>query len=197
MISKAGKTIGIACTIAAAVAVGVAPIASAKGGNGVRAAGTCSASSSSLLKVKQSNGFLQVEFEVDQNSNGVPWNVQLSRNGKIVFSGLRTTHAPSGSFSLERRIQGGASSAIRATASRNGEVCAAAIAAGKAAPVSAASATVPAPAGVKLRGNGTVDDTQPSAVPSSAPATVAAPVADNHGGAPGADDASGHHLSDG
>ena len=197
MISKAGKTIGIACTIAAAVAVGVAPVASAKGGNGVRAAGTCSASSSSLLKVKQSNGLLQVEFEVDQNSTGIPWNVQLSRNGKIVFSGLRTTHAPSGSFSLERRIQGGASSAIRATASRHGEVCSAAIAAGKAAPVPAASATVPAPAGVKLRGNGTVDDTQPSAVPSSAPATVAAPVADNHGATPGADDVSGHHGSNG
>ena len=191
MISKAGKTIGITCAIATAVAVGIAPAASAKGGNGVRAAGTCSASSASVLKVKQSNGRLQVEFEVDQNSNGVPWNVQLSRNGKVVFAGVRTTHAPSGSFSLERRIQGGAGSAIRASASRAGEVCTAVVPARATVAAPVASVTAPAPAGVKLRGNGTVDDTQPAPVASSTPVTVPAPVAGRHGS-----DDSGHHGSD-
>jgi hypothetical protein len=195
VISKTGKTIGIACAIAAAVAVGVAPAASAKGGNGVRAAGTCSGTSSSQLKVKQDNGRLQVEFEVDQNRNGVPWDVQLSRNGKVVFSGVRTTHAPSGSFSLERRIQGGAASAIRASASRAGEVCTAAVTARTTVPVPVATTVAPAPADVKLRGDGSVDDTQPTAVPSSTRVAVAAAVAGQHGGNSGSDD-SGHHGSD-
>ena len=112
----------------------------------------------------------------------MPWNVQLLRNGKLAFAGTRTTAAPSGSFSLERKLAAGSSPVIRARATRNGETCTATLTARATA---AAAATAPAPAasaaGVKLRGDGTVDDTQVAAP---------APAEDHHGGN------SGHGGSD-
>jgi hypothetical protein len=195
MLSTTGKTIGLACTIAAALAVSIAPAASAKDGTGTRVAGVCSASSTSHLKAKTDNGRLQVEFEVDQNRNGVPWSVTLLRNGSNVFAGTRTTSAPSGSFSVERKIAGGTSAVISARATRNGETCTARVKVGAAAIAAAAStpATTAAP-GVKLRGDGTVDDNQ----------SVSATAADDHGADSGAGVASsgsgaddhGHHGSD-
>jgi hypothetical protein len=184
MLSTTGKTIGLACTVAAALAVSIAPAASAKGGNGTRVAGVCSASSTSFLKAKQDDGRLQVEFEVDQNRSGVAWNVTLLRNGRAAFAGTRTTSAPSGSFSVERRLAGGTSPVFTARATRNGETCTARL------KVAAATVAAPAPAttttaaatGVKLRGDGSVDDN-----------SVAAPVAgDDHGGNSG----SGHDGAD-
>jgi hypothetical protein len=198
MLSTTGKSIGIACTIAAALAVSIAPAASAKGGTGTRVAGVCGASSTSFLKAKQDDGRIEIEFEVDQNRAGVPWNVTLLRSGKIVFAGTRTTSAPSGSISLGRKVAGGTTPVITARATRNGETCTARLKVGAAtvaAPVPAATTA----AGVKLRGDGSVDDN-----------SVAAPVAaeDNHagsgstagtsgrnGGDDGADD-NGHHGND-
>ena len=49
---------------------------------------------------------IEVEFEVDQNRNGVPWRVTLRRNGSLVASTTVRTQAPSGSFSLNRVIAG-------------------------------------------------------------------------------------------
>ncbi len=94
------------------------------------------------LKVKLRDGRLEVEFEVDQNRNRVPWNVQLLRNGKLAFAGTRTTAAPSGSFSLERRLAAGGSPVIRARATRNGETCTATLTA-RATAAAAAAATAP------------------------------------------------------
>jgi hypothetical protein len=203
------KAIGTACTVAAALAVTIVPTAAAKGGGGIRVAGTCSDGSSSKLKVKHDNGRIEAEFEVDQNRNGVVWNVELRRDGSLVFAGARTTVAPSGSFSVARLFSGGASdTTIRARATRNGEVCTATakLPARTAAQASAAAAqaATAAPAGaVKLRGNGTVDD-------NGGAVTTGAAVVDDHGGlrsgsgnsgpgnsgsgnsGPGADD-HGHH----
>jgi len=183
VISTTVKAIGTACTVAAALAVTIVPTAAAKGGDGIRVAGTCSDGSSSKLKVKHDDGKIEAEFEVDQNRNGVAWNVELRRDGRLVFSGVRTTVAPSGSFSVERKIAGGASSAvIRARATRNGEVCTATAklparsAATTAAMKSAAAATAGA---VKLRGDGSVDDN-----------SAGASTVDDHGGdRHGSDDA--------
>jgi hypothetical protein len=202
MLSTTGKTIGLACTIAAALAVSIAPAASAKGGTGTRIAGACSASSTSHLKVKQDDGRLQVEFEVDQNRNGVPWNVTLLRNGSTVFAGTRTTSAPSGSFSVERKVAGGTSAVISARATRNGETCTARlkVAAATIAAPAATPATTAAP-GVKLRGDGTVDDS-PSASATAADdhgANSGSGAANSGSGRNGGDDGAddhGHHGSD-
>jgi hypothetical protein len=130
VITSTTKTIAAAFAVAAALGATTAQAASAKNDDGVRVAGTCSDTSTSKLKVKRDNGRLQVEFEVDQNRNAVPWTVELRKDGRLVFQGTRLTAAPSGSFSLERRIAG-TTGIIKARATRNGEVCSANMQPGK------------------------------------------------------------------
>jgi hypothetical protein len=94
-----------------------------------RASGHCTAGSSAKLKVKRDDGRLETELEVDQNRSGVRWTVRIRRNGKSVVRTSATTHAPSGSFSVERRIGDPAGSdriSAKAT-SASGEVCKAAV----------------------------------------------------------------------
>lgn len=99
------------------------------GSNARRVSGHCSRRSTSKLKVKPDNGRLETEFEVDQNRNGVTWRVTLRRNGRVAYTTSATTRAPSGSFSVSRRLPNGVGSdriSARAT-SPTGEVCTAVI----------------------------------------------------------------------
>src|SRR4051794_38935663 len=95
-----------AITVFAAVLVAFATTAAARNGNGgnnrIVKLGTCSASSHSKIKAKADDGRIETEFEVDQNRVGKRWRVTISKNGAVVFRGIRATHAPSGSFSVER-----------------------------------------------------------------------------------------------
>ena len=117
------RAIPLAAALALSGAVLAAPpIASAKNGNGVRATGTCTQSSTSKLKLSGENGKVEVEFEVDQNRNAVPWKVTLRRNGALVSSTTATTRAPSGSFSA-RRVVAGPHGTYVAVAKRSGETC--------------------------------------------------------------------------
>jgi hypothetical protein len=119
------RIIPLAVTLAlGATALGAAPIASAKSGPGVRVGGVCRQQSTSKLKLKADDGRIEVEFEVDQNRNGVPWKVTLERNGKLVSSKTAVTRAPSGSFSANRVLPG-AHGKVVATATRAGERCSA------------------------------------------------------------------------
>jgi hypothetical protein len=109
----------------ATAAVTAAPAtALAKGGDDdrVERRGTCTRGSTAELKIKSDDGRLETEFEVDQNRNGVRWRVTLRRNGAVVVSTRATTRAPSGSFSVERRLPSGSSISARAV-SPSGEVC--------------------------------------------------------------------------
>ena len=90
-----------AVSLAAAIVPAIAP---ASGGGDVRSTGKCSGSSTSKIKVKPDDGRLEVEFEVDQNKNGARWKVRIKDNGKVAFRGSARTKAPSGSFSVEKRI---------------------------------------------------------------------------------------------
>ncbi len=66
-----------------------------------------------------------MDFEVDQNRNGVAWTYGLSRNGTTVATGRRVTHAPSGSFTARRVIANSTGPdriGVRATRA-GGEVC--------------------------------------------------------------------------
>ena len=88
--------------------------------------GTCTGKSTSKLKLSAENGRLEVEFEVDQNRNGVPWTVVLTRNGARVAQLARTTKAPSGSFEARRLVANSAGAdVVKATATRRGETCSA------------------------------------------------------------------------
>ncbi|MDX6690896.1 MAG: hypothetical protein QOG15_2353 [Solirubrobacteraceae bacterium] len=95
----------------------------------VRSTGTCTGSSTAKLKAKPRDGRLETEFEVDQNKNGVKWKVRIRRNGNLAVKKSVKTKAPSGSFSVERRLTDGAGSdtiTARAT-SPTGEVCTASL----------------------------------------------------------------------
>ena len=90
----------------AAATVAFVPVASAKDGRDVRVAGTCTEVSTAKLKLSPDDEWIEVEFEVDQNRNGVAWRVTLRRNGVLVAATRATTHAPSGSFSIRRLVSG-------------------------------------------------------------------------------------------
>ena len=111
------------------------PGADDKGGRragGTKAAGvtgSCTGSATAKLKAKPDGGRLETEFEVDQNRNGVTWTVTIRRNGVRAVSTKATTKAPSGSFSVQRRLANGSGSdriGARAT-SPSGQVCTASI----------------------------------------------------------------------
>jgi hypothetical protein len=111
--------------VATALAPAAALARSGGGGKAKRVAGTCSGGSSAKLKVKPDDGRIETEFEVDQNRNGVTWKVTLRRQGSRAVTTNATTTAPSGSFSVGRRLpDGGGSDTITARAtSPSGEVC--------------------------------------------------------------------------
>ena len=68
--------------------------------------GACTQSSTAKLKLSREDRGIEVEFEVDQNRNGVPWKVTLRRNGALVASATARTRGPSGSFEFRRVVSG-------------------------------------------------------------------------------------------
>ncbi|HEU4450648.1 MAG TPA: hypothetical protein VFR63_11800 [Gaiellaceae bacterium] len=115
----------------AAMLLALAPTAMARGDDDrVIKQGSCSASSTWKLKVKSDDGQLETEFEVDQNRVGKRWRVTIKRDGNVAFRGIRTTRAPSGSFSVERRLANSPGSdriVASAKALQSGETCRAVI----------------------------------------------------------------------
>ena len=93
--------------------------------NEQRVAGNCTGNATSKLKVKQDDGKLETEFEVDQNRNGVTWKVRFRLNGERVVKTTATTKAPSGSFSVERRLADapGSDHVVGKAISPGGQVC--------------------------------------------------------------------------
>lgn len=111
--------------VALVAALSVASTASAKGG-GQSVAGTCTAASTSSLKVKSDDRRLEVEFEVDSNIRRQSWNVVLQDNGSTFLSKTRKTKGPSGSFEARSRPANRAGTdTIQATATNGatGESC--------------------------------------------------------------------------
>ena len=113
----------LVATVAASVAVGVATPAYAKGGDAVRASKACS-TGTLKLKAKHDDGRIEAEVEVDTNRNGQRWAVRILDNGVTAWKGAGTTHAPSGSFSVERRIANKAGKdVIKVRVARGKTVC--------------------------------------------------------------------------
>jgi hypothetical protein len=116
------RSLGSTIVAALAATLFLVPTALAKDGD-VRVAGSCSAASTSKLKLSREDRGVEVEFEVDQNRNGVRWHVVLLRNGSRVASRTAVTRGPSGSF--EARFVSSAGGRFVARAQRAGESCAA------------------------------------------------------------------------
>ncbi len=123
---------------AAACTVAIAPAAaSARHGDGggakrpeQRVAGSRTARSSATPTAEPDDGRLDVEFEVDQRRNGVPWRVRIRRDGRLVVAARATTRARRAApFSVERRIADppGRDRVVARATSPSGEVCRAAL----------------------------------------------------------------------
>jgi hypothetical protein len=112
-----------AAVLAAVLAI-VTPPAQAKDGD-IRVRGKCTAGSTAKLKLSEEDGRIEVEFEVDQNRNGVRWQVALRRNGRLVARTVSTTRAPSGSFEVRRVIANvsGPDRVVATATRRSGERC--------------------------------------------------------------------------
>lgn len=104
--------------------VGALP-ASAKSGD-VRVNGTCNFGATTKLKLGLRDGGIEAEVETDSNRNGQLWSVRMRQNGALVYNGSARTVAPSGSFSVERRLANRAGTDTITAATRNaatGQVC--------------------------------------------------------------------------
>jgi hypothetical protein len=89
--------------------------------------GSCSGSANWKLKAKVDGGVIETEFEVDQNVAGKKWRVVIRQNGVERFSGgIKTTKAPSGSFTVHKLLDNKAGSdriVGKATALSSGQTC--------------------------------------------------------------------------
>jgi hypothetical protein len=121
------KVVGVMSMVLAVAALAVTSSAAAKGGGAqVVKRGSCSGSATWKLKAKKDGGVLETEFEVDQNVVGKKWRVVIRQNGVKRFRGIRTTKAPSGSFTVRRRLDDkpGTDRIVgKAVALTSGQVC--------------------------------------------------------------------------
>ena len=120
------KLVGVMSIVLAVASLAVASSASASGGTKVVKRGSCSGHATWKLKAKVDGALIETEFEVDQNVNGRRWRVVLRQNGVVRFSGIRTTRAPSGSFTVRRLLNNrpGPDRIVgKATALATGQTC--------------------------------------------------------------------------
>jgi hypothetical protein len=119
-----GAAAGLAAVLCAST-LSAAGTAQARGGSGVRAAGSCAVGSGVwTLKAKADDGRLEIEFEVDTNHAGQRWHVRITDNTHLVTDRYATTQAPSGSFTVHARPANRAGTdVIRARATRGDRVC--------------------------------------------------------------------------
>ena len=86
--------------------------------------GACSARSAVKLKLSEESRRIGIDAEVDQNRNGVPWTVTLTRAGTRVARAVRVTRPPSGSLEFRKLVANGVGpDVVRVVAIRRGERC--------------------------------------------------------------------------
>ena len=117
---------GAALALTVALTAGVPAIAK----DGVVRHGSCSGSADSKVKAGNEDGRIEVEGEIDSNRNGQVWRWRIVHDGKVAARGTSTTHAPSGSFSVERMVgnhNGTDRIVFRAVRPATGQVCTAVV----------------------------------------------------------------------
>lgn len=118
----------LATLVAVAATSGALVATPAHAGNSdeVLRTGSCSGSADWKLKAKFRDGRIEVEGEVDSNRNGQVWRWRIKHNGSVSARGRATTKAPSGSFSVERKmanLSGTDRFVFRAVHPGSGQVC--------------------------------------------------------------------------
>ena len=121
------RTFIVSSIVAAAALLALGSPANGARDPGVVKTRKCSAGATWKLKAKRDDGGVEAEFEVDQNRVGRRWSVVLTRNGSVVFRGIRRTVAPSGSFEVRKIVPGGGRIVATANALAGGQTCRAAV----------------------------------------------------------------------
>jgi hypothetical protein len=70
----------------------------------IRREGSCTSGTDWKVKAKSDDGRIEFEGEVDSNVNGQTWSWRMKHNGSVSARGTGTTHGPSGSFDVERKL---------------------------------------------------------------------------------------------
>ena len=120
------KMARVATVLALALSLAGAANVSQARTRGVERRGTCSGAARWTLKLKPDDGRIEVEFEVDQNIAGRVWRVRVFHNATRVLATRRTTHAPSGSFTVRVLMANAAATdrvVARATSIDGGQTC--------------------------------------------------------------------------
>ncbi len=108
----ARRALPLAAALPLLAAVAAVPVTAAPSG-AVRATapsevlkqGTCSRHSVWKITMNNSDGRIEVAFEVDQGKVGAAWHVTLKHNGHLYYSGMQKTLAPDGSFEVNRLVK--------------------------------------------------------------------------------------------
>ena len=120
----------LAVAVPLGLALAVLPAAPASAGDGVERAGDCTRTSTTKIKASHDDGRIELEGEVDSNRRGQTWRWSMLDGTTRVAAGTSTTVAPSGSFSVERRIANRAGTrtlTFRASNAATGERCTAVV----------------------------------------------------------------------
>jgi hypothetical protein len=121
-----GKLIVATAVVLAMTALAASAALGQGGGTRVIKTGSCSGAATWKLKAKTDNGRIETEFQVDQNVAGRRWRVRIRQNGVLRFDAIRTTRAPSGSFTVRRLLDNKAGSdriVAKARALATGQTC--------------------------------------------------------------------------
>ena len=121
------RTFIVSSIVTAAALLALGSPALGAGDPGVLKTGKRSAGATWKLEAKRDDSGVEAEFEVDHNRVGRRWSVVLSRNGSVVFRGIRRTVAPSGSFEVRNIVPGGGRIVASAKALAGGQTCQAAL----------------------------------------------------------------------
>jgi hypothetical protein len=122
--------VSVLATAALLAVPALAGPAHARGGDSAVSAGSSCGTGVIKVKAKADDGLIDVEGEVDTNRAGQTWNWTIKRNGTPASQGTGRTAAPSGSFSVERRIgnpAGADTIVFRAVRASTGKICRASV----------------------------------------------------------------------
>jgi hypothetical protein len=98
------RTLAVTTATVAALTAAITAPAQARPDDRIERTGGCSGSADWKLKAKSDDGRIEVEGEIDTNRNGQVWRWRIKHNGDTSAHGRARTHAPSGSFSVERKM---------------------------------------------------------------------------------------------
>jgi hypothetical protein len=89
-------------------------------GSGSVQISTACGSVATTLVLRTRDGGSEAQYSLDQNRQGRTWKLTMTRNGKVVAQGARTTHAPGGSFRWRVMIADAAPTDTIAVTARRG-----------------------------------------------------------------------------